>query len=130
MIPNTLREMLRYGAKGGATMLGNICLMALLVERGGLPPEVAAIISTSAMIAVGYVLMTYWVFPSGTTDSHARRGAAYYVTIVGGKLANYGLFLALLRVVPYPVAWVGGAGVVFLGLFSVNRRLFKHGVVG
>jgi len=31
-------------------------------------------------------------------------------------------------VVPYPVAWVGGAGVVFLGLYAANRWLW-HGEV-
>jgi putative flippase GtrA len=126
----TVIELVRYGLKGGSTMLGNLVLMALLVERGGLPPEVAAVLSTGTMICVGYLLMQYWVFPGGDVDSHRKRGVAYVLTILGGKAVNYVLFVGLLAVLPYPLAWVGGAGIVFLGLFSANRALFKHEVVG
>lgn len=124
----TLREMVRYGAKGGSTMVANIGLMSLLVELGGVPPELASICSTTVMTAVGYLLLHVWVFPSSSPESHAKRGLTYWAVIMSGKALNWLLFVALLAVVPYPVAWVFGAGVVFLLLFSANRRLFKDGV--
>jgi putative flippase GtrA len=127
-IVTTLREMIRYGLKGGSTLLANVSLMSVLVEIVGLPPEIAAILSTTAMTVVGYLLMYHWVFPSSDPDSHLKRGVTYYLLIFTGKAVNYVLFLALLAVVPYPVAWIGGAGIVFLGLFTANRRLFKEGV--
>jgi putative flippase GtrA len=123
-----LWELLRYGMKGGSTMVLNIAMMAALVEVGGVPPQWAAIASTAAVICVGYVLMHYFVFPGAAEGGHARRGPAYVAVIASGKLANYVLFLVLLSVVPYPVAWVLGAGVVFLGLYAVNRWLW-HGEV-
>lgn len=129
MIRNTLLEIIRYGAKGGSTLLANVALMSVLVELVGIPPEIAAIISTSAMVCVGYLLMHFWVFPSSNPDSHIRRGLTYYALILAGKAVNYVLFLALLGILPYPVAWIGGAGIVFLGLFTANRRLFKQEVV-
>lgn len=124
-----VREMIRYGAKGALTTVANIALMGALVELVSMPPALAALVSTAALLLVGYQLMNHFVFPERSTPSstrgHLRRGASYYGVILSGKAVNYALFLALLDVgVPYPVAWFVGACIVFLGTFSANRYLW------
>lgn len=129
MIRTTLWQMIRYGAKGAMTTAANIGLMAVLVEMGSVPPPIAAVVSTSVLLVVGYQLMNHFVFRStetpSTTRGHLRRGVSYYGVILSGKAVNYGLFLGALALgVPYPLAWFGGACIVFLGTFSANRYLW------
>jgi putative flippase GtrA len=129
-----LREMLRYGIKGGAAVLANAALMALLVELGGLQPAVAAMISTCSLLTIGYVVTNRWVFGNhdgpNSLRAHARRGVAYYAVILSGKGLNYLVFLGLLRLqVWYPLAWVLGAVVAFGFTFTGNRRLWAGEVM-
>lgn len=127
-----IRELGRYGAKGLAFVALNVAVQIALVESGSLRPEVAAALSTAAMPLLGYVAMNRFVFPNGAIPSgtsHVKRFAQYYVTNISSKLVNYVLFLGLLWAgVWYPIAYVLGAGAVFLGTFTVNRWLW-HGKV-
>ena len=127
-----IRQLLRYGLKGGVMTALNVCGMVLLVELVGVRPAIAAIVSTLALILVGYQLMNRLVFPDAVApDSHARRLLSYYAVILGGKGVNYALFVALLAAgVWYPLAWLLGAGTVFLGTFSANRWVWHRKVVG
>jgi len=127
-----LRELLRYGAKGGVATLANVALMSGLVELGGLQPRVAALLSTSVLLLIGYVVMNRFVFrerasPDGAVE-HLRRGVAYYAVILSGKGINYALFVGLTAAgVWYPAAWIIGAVTVFVGTFSANRVLWTRG---
>lgn len=128
-----IRELGRYGVKGLAFVALNVAVQIALVEAGGLPPELAAAMSTAAMPLLGYVAMNRFVFPNGAIPSgtgHLKRFGQYYVTNISSKLVNYVLFLGLLWVgVWYPVAYVIGAAVVFLGTFTVNRWLWHEEVM-
>lgn len=127
-----IREVGRYGAKGAAFVGLNVAVQVALVEAGGMSPELAAALSTACMPLLGYVAMNRFVFPdaeSVTGWASLRRFGAYYATNLSSKAVNYGLFLALLWAgVWYPVAYVAGAAVVFVGTFTVNRWLW-HGSV-
>lgn len=128
-----LREMVRYGLKGGLQTGLNVALMTGLVELGKLRPAVAAIVSTCTLLVLGYVLMNRFVFPDGdipdTKRGHIGRAARYYAVILSGKALNYGLFVVLLSIgVWYPLAWVVGAGTVFIGTFGGNRWLWSSKV--
>lgn len=122
-----LASMLRYGVKGAGATVANVTLMSGFVELAGLRPAVAAIVSTCLLLVVGYVVMNKWVFRDAQTpDSHLRRGIQYYAVILSGKGVNYVLFVGLLSVgVWYPLAWVLGSGVAFLGTFTGNRYLWE-----
>lgn len=127
----TLRKLVRYGLKGLGFVGLNIAVQMALVELGGLRPAVAAAVSTACMPFLGYVAMNRFVFPDAgaaeTRRGYVTRFGKYYATNLSSKAANYGIFLALLYVgVWYPVAYAVGAGVVFLGTFSLNNY-FWHG---
>jgi len=127
-----IREVGRYGVKGAAFVALNVAVQVVLVEAGGLRPEVAAALSTAAMPLLGYVAMNRFVFPDAATASgwgYVRRFGQYYAVNLSSKAVNYALFLALLWAgVWYPVAYVGGAAIVFVGTFAANRWLW-HGSV-
>lgn len=121
----TAVQMGRYAAKGAIATIVNVLLMSGFVEVGGLRPTVAAIISTGILIPVlGYPMMTRYVFK--THDGiQVRRLGKYAATILSGKGLNYAVFAVLLHVgVWYPAAWVIGSATVFLGTFTVNRRIW------
>lgn len=126
----TVRELVRYGAKGAIATVANVGLMSILVEVGHLEPTAAAIISTAALLLVGYIAMNHFVFPDAERPSGARahvsRGAKYYTVIFAGKGVNYAVFVGLVSAgVWYPLSWIIGSGSVFLGTYSANRLLWK-----
>jgi len=126
-------EVGRYGLKGGAFVLVNVAVQILLVEFGSLHPAVAAAISTALLPLAGYVVMNRFVFPDADTSSGrgVRRFGGYYAVIMSSKVLNYGLFIAFLAVgVWYPVAYLLGAILVFVGTFSANRWLWHGRVAG
>ena len=112
-------------------MVVNVALMAALVETGLLSPPVAAIASTLAVLIGGYLTLHLWVFKDrDASGGHLTRAPAYYVVMLTGKAANYVLFLGLLAVgVWYPLAWVLGSAVVFVGTFSANRWLWSYSTI-
>lgn len=124
------REACRYGLKGGAFVALNVLVQITLVEGGGVRPAIAAALSTASMPLLGYVAMNRFVFPdAATADSHLKRFGQYYGVNLSSKALNYGLFLAFLWAgVWYPLAYLLGAAVVFVGTFTVNRWLWHGGV--
>lgn len=126
------REIARYGVKGAAFVLINVAVQMVLVELGGLHPATAAALSTATLPLLGYVAMNRFVFPDARASSrraHLKRFGQYVGVNYSSKLVNYVLFLALLWIgVWYPAAYIIGAGVVFIGSFSLNRWLW-HGEV-
>lgn len=119
------RQMVRYGIKGGVATLINVGLMALLVEVLGVGETWAPIISTLILIPTyGYPVMNRFVFKTADGFDLPRLGK-YTATIFAGNAVNYGLYVGLLSVgVWYPVAWIIGGVIVFLGTFSVNRHIW------
>lgn len=127
------RQVIRYGLKGAAFVGLNIAIQIVLVELGGLRPELAAALSTAAMPLLGYVAMNRFVFPdAGAADTrrgYAKRFAQYYGVNLSSKIVNYALFLAFLYAgVWYPVAYFIGAALVFVGTFTIHHWLW-HGTV-
>lgn len=124
-------EMVRYGIKGSIATILNVALMAAFVEIFTISPEVAALVSTSVLVSFGYLAMHLFVFPdAGSNGNHLRRGGAYYAIILTGKAANYAIFVGLIAAgIWYPVAWIVGAGTVFLGTYTANRRLWHSEVI-
>jgi len=121
-----VRQMFRYGLKGGVMTLLNIAGMMLLVEIVDIKPAYAAIVSTVALILIGYQLMNRFVFPNATEPrSQTRRLASYYLVILTGKGLNYLIFTGLVSIgLWYPLSWFFGAVIVFLGTFSANRYVW------
>jgi putative flippase GtrA len=123
------REVVRFAVVGGTGLVANMALLIGFVELFALPEEVAAILSTLLVLVGGFVATNWWVFANvegrDTTRGLMKRGGSYYVIMLTGKGVNYGIYLLLLSVdVWYPVAWLLGSVTVFIGTFSLNRRVW------
>lgn len=131
------REMIRYGLKSAGGLAANLVLLTVLVDGIGVPPEIAALVSIAVLSVVGYLVMDRWVYAAGDSASgagHVWRWLKLRAVMLSGKGLNYVLYLALLGVeirgvaVPYQVAWIIGAGVVFAWTFVGTRYLWHGGV--
>jgi len=127
-----LLEVIRYGIKGAAFVVLNVAVQVVLVETGTLTPPLAAALSTAAMPFLGYVAMNRFVFPKAGAASgwgYAKRFGQYYAVNMSSKVVNYAIFFGLYSVgVWYPVAYLIGAGFVFIASYSIHRWLW-HGSV-
>ena len=124
--PGTLAgQVLRYGATGAAGLAVNVALLVVLVDGLGYSPVWSPIVSTGTALSLTLVATQVWVFArheASDRRSLAVRAPSYYLVMVIGKALNYGIYLPLYDAgVPYPVAWVIGSAVVFLGTFAANR---------
>lgn len=131
-----LADATRYGLTGGIGLVVNLTVLTALVESGTLSREVAPLVSLALALAVTFTLTDRWVFHRYRAPDAgvvARRVPAYSLLMLGGKGLNYAIYLALVGVgVPYPIAWVVGAGVVFCLTFTGNRLVWAvtHGRTG
>lgn len=124
-------ELTRLGkwfGKSVAGLVANLLLLTLWVDGLDLSPVVAIPINWALLSVLGYALADQWVFRDFDvpTDwrSHAKRYVSMQSVMGVSKLLNYGIYLTLLSVVDYRVAWVIGAGIVFGLTFLGNRTLW------
>lgn len=116
---------------GGFGLLANVLFLVVLVEVGGVPEQYGAIISTVTVLLGSFTLTNWWVFAAAPSEPSAgsvlKRGVSYYAIMLTGKGINYLLYLLILSVgVWYPVAWIVGSVVVFVGTYTANRLLWYN----
>lgn len=118
-------QLLKWGLKAIGGLLANVALLTVWVDGAGIHPAVAVILNWVIISVAGYGVANYWIFPDGVTPStlrgHARQYAGMQLATAGGKGANYAVYLVLLPVTDYRVAWVVGAGVTFSLTFALNK---------
>lgn len=129
-----VRQAVRYGVSAGLGLVVNVTLLVVLVEWVGLSTTTAPVVSLAVALSVTLGLTDHWVFRrhrSRDLRTVAERTPAYLLVMLVGKAVNYGIYLALTTAgVPYPVAWVTGTGVVFVGTFSANRVVWQRPTSG
>lgn len=115
----------KWGLKSVGGLAVNVALLTLWVDYVGLSPALAIIPNFIIISAVGYTVTNHWIFADGVTPTTLRGHATQYTGMQAanlvGKAANYLLYLLLLPLVAYQVAWVVGAVVTFGVTFSLNR---------
>lgn len=120
-----MNTLLRWGVKSVGGLAANVALLTLWVDGVGLSPAVALPINFVFISAASYVVTNEWVFDDGVTPStwgaHARQWVGTEAAMLAGKGANYLIYLVLLPVTDYRIAWVVGAVATFLLTFGLNR---------
>ena len=123
------RQVFRYGTTGAVGLLVNVSLLVGFVELGGLSATIAPLASLTIALAITLALTDRWVFRVHRTrriSTAIQRTPLYYAVMIGGKSVNFLLYLGLTGIgVPYPVAWVTGAALVFVATFTANRIVWS-----
>lgn len=120
-----MRQLVRWGVKSVGGLVANLALLTVWVDGLGVHPALALVANFVVISLASYVVTDRWVFADGVTPTglreHVRQWAGTEAAMLGGKVANYVLYLALLPVVDYRVAWVAGAGATFLLTYGLNK---------
>jgi putative flippase GtrA len=128
--PGVVGQLLRYGMTGGAGLLVNVGLLVVLVDLLQFSPVWSPLVSTGVALTLTLFVTERWVFARyGAEDGRAlaTRAPGYYLVMIAGKAANYGIYLLLLATgVPYALAWVIGSAIVFFGTFTANRFVWRR----
>lgn len=126
----TVAQAGKWLAKSLGGLIANLTLLTVWVEWVGLSPAVAIIPNFVIISVVGYTVTNRWIWPDGITPVTVRGHATQYVGMqaanMSGKVANYGIYLVLVPVFDYRLAWVIGAGMTFLITFSLNKKWWER----
>lgn len=121
----TLGQMMRWGVSSVGGLVANIALLTVWVDHAGLHPAVAIVPNFVLLSTASYLVTNHWIFPEGVSPSGIREHVTQYAgtegAMLAGKGANYLVYLALLPVLDYRVAWVVGAVATFLVTFGLNK---------
>lgn len=121
----TARQAVRWAIRSGGGLVANLALLTLWVDGLGIPAWLAIVPNWVILSTVGYVVTDRWVFAElgGTSGllGHARQFVGSESIMLGAKAVNYIIYVSLLSVIDYRVAWVVGAVVSFGLTFAGNR---------
>lgn len=127
MANGRLPAVARYATTGAGGLALNTGLLLVLVELGGIPRTPAAVLSAALTLTLTYVVTDRWVFAEH--DGAGGRGTLlrYYTTMVTGKSVNVGIYVGLVHLgVWYPLAWIAGSVIVFVGTYLTNRAMWRR----
>lgn len=128
-VPRDLRRAIRWGIKSVGGLVANLALLTVWVDGLGLAAWWAVGINWVVISLVGYVVTDGWVYRQTPSPSGLISNARRYVGMQGvmglSKVANWGIYVVLLPVVDYRVAWAVGAVVTFLATFGGTRALWS-----
>jgi putative flippase GtrA len=120
-----MMSVMKWGLKAGGGLAANVALLTVWVDGLGIQPWAAIPINFVLISLAGYTLTNRWIWPGGVSPSswreHLRQYLGMQAANFGGKTANYALYLVLLPVADYRLAWVAGAGATFLLTYVLNR---------
>jgi len=106
-------------------LLANLALLTLWVDHFGVPEWLAILPNWVILSLTMYAINDKWVFSElGSASSwagHARQFIGSESIMMLGKGLNYVIYIALLAMVDYRIAWTVGAVVAFLLTFGGNR---------
>lgn len=121
----TLGQMVRWGVSAVGGLIANLLLLTLWVDHIGLHPAVAIFPNFVLISTVSYLVTNHWVFPDGVSPSslpaHIRQYVGTEAAMLAGKAANYVIYIVLIPVTDYRIAWVIGAVATFLITFGINK---------
>lgn len=130
---DTITQVGKWFAKSLGGLVANLGLLTVWVEYVGLSPALAIIPNFVIISLAGYTVTNYWIWPDGITPKTVRGHATQYAGMqaanLGGKAANYGVYLVLIPFVDYRVAWVIGAGVTFAITFTLNKKWWERSAI-
>jgi putative flippase GtrA len=128
MFGNVSRQLVRWGAKAAGGLAANLALLTLWVDGLGFAAWWAVGINWLLLSVVGYVVTDQWVFASATSPGdwpgRVRRWLGAESVMLASKAVNYVIYLALLSLVDYRVAWTIGAVASFTMSFCGTRWLW------
>lgn len=118
----------RFGLVGGLAACVDLGGMLALIELGA-GPLVARAVALTAAMCVAWQLNRHFTF--GASDRHIGEEAARYAVVAGlAAVTNYGVFAALLALVPgiWPlIAAIIGIGVsMWVSFFGFQRFAFSR----
>lgn len=124
-IRREIKQGFRYGITGGAGLVINLGILFVLVEYAEITESIAAVLSSGITLSLTFIATENWVFALYQSDGRQttfKRVPLYYLVMVAGKGANYGIYILLLSLeVWYPVAWLIGSVTIVGGTFLANR---------
>jgi putative flippase GtrA len=118
----------RYAGTGGVGLILNITLLMVMTELFEINEIPAALISAFITLIITYNLTNKLVF---RTDSsrfrrHRDRIPRYYMIMALGKAANFVVYILLLGLeFWYPIAWVVGSMLAFIGTYTLNSFIWR-----
>lgn len=125
-----MRQILKWGVSSVGGLVANLVLLTVWVDGAGIPPEFAVVINFVLISAGSYALANWWVFADGvspaTARGHAKQWAGMETGMVAGKAANYVIYLALLPVTDYRIAWTVGAVATFGVTYGLNKLWWER----
>lgn len=123
-----VRRAVRWGIKSVGGLGANLLLLTLWVDVVGFDAWWAVGINWVLVSAVGYFVADNWVFSDGESAAGILGNFKRYLSMQAmmsvGKAANYLIYVGLLPVVDYRVAWSAGAVLTFCITFAGNRWLW------
>lgn len=124
-----LTQAFRWGIKSVGGLIVNLTLLTVWVDYLYIWPEVAIGINWVVVSIAGYVVTDRWVFQDGDSPETGIGTIKRYLSMQGimasSKVVNYAIYIVLLHVVDYRIAWTIGAVTVFLYTFGGNRKLWS-----
>lgn len=120
--------LIRYTIKAVGGLAIGLALLTVWVDIVGIPPAWAALLNMALLGVIGTAVLDRWVY-RGTRAATSLRGfAERFAGVQGSMLAskglNYLLYLVLLPVLPYQVAWLAGAVLSFSVSYLLTRGWF------
>jgi putative flippase GtrA len=126
----TVRQSFKWGLKSVGGLAANIFLLTVWVEYIGLSPAVAIIPNFFIISTGSYIITNTWIFPHGVSPSgfyeHAAQWVGMQSAMLGSKGLNYILYLALIPVVDYRLAWIVGAAATFFVSFTLIKLWWER----
>jgi putative flippase GtrA len=120
--------MVRWGIKSVGGLMANLLLLTVWVDIVGFAAWWAIGINWVLISIAGYLVADNWVFAAAESATGVGANLKRYIGMQGvmsvGKAANYIIYIALLTVVDYRIAWTVGAVVTFAVTFLGNRWLW------
>jgi len=128
-----LRQMVLWGVKAVGGLAANLLLLTICVDGVGLDPAVAIFPNFVIISAIGYTLTNRYIFSDGVSPTSLRMHAVQYAGMqaanLGGKAVNYLIFLVLIPMMDYRLAWLAGAVATFLVTFALNKAWWERSSV-
>lgn len=127
----TLSQGVRWLIRAGVGLAANIVLLTLWVDYVNIPAWLAIVPNWVILSLSMYAVTDRWVFkelrsPHGLRE-HATRFVGSESIMTASKAVNYLIYVALLGIVDYRLAWIIGAGVTVVLTFAGNRWWWQRG---
>lgn len=122
------KQLVRWAVKSVGGLLANLALLTVWVDMVGFEAWWAVGINWVLIAIAGYAVTDQWVFlgadSPGKLVGHVRQFIEMQAVMTSGKIVNYGIYLVLIGLVDYRIAWTVGAAITFIGTFLGNRYLW------